>query len=59
MRIRPATIILVACVSALFGFAGAASRPCTGELYAGAPVVAPRAAVVSVTAPPASRVLQP
>jgi hypothetical protein len=28
MQLRPATLVVVACVAALFGFAGAASRVC-------------------------------
>jgi hypothetical protein len=28
MQFRPATLVVVACVAALFGFAGAASRTC-------------------------------
>ena len=31
MQLRPLTMIVVACVAALFGFAGAASRTCVPD----------------------------
>ena len=31
MQLRPFTMIIVACVAALFGFAGAASRTCVSD----------------------------
>jgi hypothetical protein len=48
MQLRPATLIVVACVAALFGFAGAASRACAPvEL---APVSLANGPVASVAA---------
>jgi hypothetical protein len=42
MQLRPATLVVVACVAALFGFAGAASRTCApaNDLMVHAPAAA-------------------